>query len=152
MRIKLRRRILKGAGLVGCLLVGVAFARSLRHVDQWLAPEDRFVLGTELGAFFFVWEPNIFHYPGAEPIRGYSSSLLRDALIWRPRLEFARFSLVLPLWIPFVLLAIPTLVLWHRDRRCSPTGHCQRCGYDLTGNVSGRCPECGQGIRAQHVG
>ena len=21
--------------------------------------------------------------------------------------------------------------------------HCQRCGYNLTGNVSGRCPECG---------
>ena len=23
-------------------------------------------------------------------------------------------------------------------------GHCQRCGYDLTGNESGICPECGQ--------
>lgn len=22
-------------------------------------------------------------------------------------------------------------------------GHCSYCGYDLTGNVSGRCPECG---------
>ncbi len=22
-------------------------------------------------------------------------------------------------------------------------GHCQACGYDLTGNVSGKCPECG---------
>lgn len=22
-------------------------------------------------------------------------------------------------------------------------GHCQKCGYDLTGNVSGVCPECG---------
>jgi hypothetical protein len=21
--------------------------------------------------------------------------------------------------------------------------HCRRCGYDLTGNVSGACPECG---------
>ena len=25
-----------------------------------------------------------------------------------------------------------------------PPGHCQKCGYDLTGNVSGRCPECGE--------
>ena len=24
-----------------------------------------------------------------------------------------------------------------------PPGHCQKCGYDLTGNVSGVCPECG---------
>lgn len=22
-------------------------------------------------------------------------------------------------------------------------GHCHQCGYDLTANVSGRCPECG---------
>ena len=24
-----------------------------------------------------------------------------------------------------------------------PIGQCQTCGYDLTANVSGRCPECG---------
>jgi hypothetical protein len=29
-----------------------------------------------------------------------------------------------------------------RDRR-PPPHCCQGCGYDLTGNVSGRCPECG---------
>ena len=28
-------------------------------------------------------------------------------------------------------------------RRPYPRGHCRRCGYDLTGNTSGRCPECG---------
>jgi len=27
-----------------------------------------------------------------------------------------------------------------------PPGHCQRCGYNLRGNVSGRCPECGKPI------
>jgi hypothetical protein len=25
-----------------------------------------------------------------------------------------------------------------------PAGHCTACGYDLTGNVSGICPECGK--------
>ena len=25
-------------------------------------------------------------------------------------------------------------------------GLCTRCGYDLTGNVSGRCPECGEHV------
>ena len=34
-------------------------------------------------------------------------------------------------------------------RRCRraarmASGHCGKCGYDLTGNVSGRCPECGE--------
>ena len=47
-----------------------------------------------------------------------------------------------PLWIPFLLVALPTAFLWYLDRRIPP-GHCQRCGYDLTGNVSGRCSECG---------
>lgn len=27
-----------------------------------------------------------------------------------------------------------------------PPGHCRSCGYDLTGNVSGVCPECGSQI------
>jgi hypothetical protein len=25
-------------------------------------------------------------------------------------------------------------------------GFCQKCGYNLTGNVSGQCPECGTAI------
>ena len=28
-------------------------------------------------------------------------------------------------------------------RRRRRTGSCARCGYNLTGNVSGTCPECG---------
>jgi hypothetical protein len=27
-----------------------------------------------------------------------------------------------------------------------PIGHCQTCGYNLTGNVSGACPECGTAV------
>lgn len=36
--------------------------------------------------------------------------------------------------IPFLLLG----------SRRYPAGCCQKCGYDLTGNESGRCPECAQ--------
>lgn len=32
-----------------------------------------------------------------------------------------------------------------RRRRRIPPGRCA-CGYDLTGNVSGRCPECGRAV------
>ena len=31
-------------------------------------------------------------------------------------------------------------------RRLSETPECETCGYNLTGNVSGRCPECGTEI------
>ena len=41
--------------------------------------------------------------------------------------------------------AIPTVLLLQRHRRI-PVGHCRRCGYNLTGNVSGVCPECGTPI------
>ncbi|MCB9850953.1 MAG: hypothetical protein H6817_09655 [Phycisphaerales bacterium] len=33
--------------------------------------------------------------------------------------------------------------LWRK--RLSP-GRCSRCGYDLTGNVTGVCPECGERV------
>ena len=47
-----------------------------------------------------------------------------------------------PLWVLLLAIASPTAFLWYCARR-PPPGHCQRCGYDLTGNVSGRCSECG---------
>lgn len=49
----------------------------------------------------------------------------------------------LPLWIPFLLAGVPTAYLFLRGRQ-RPVGHCQGCGYDLTGNLSGTCPECGR--------
>lgn len=52
----------------------------------------------------------------------------------------------IPLWIPFLLVAIATVHMFWRDYRRIPSGHCQKCGYPLTGNTSGICPECGKRI------
>jgi len=54
-----------------------------------------------------------------------------------------RWYLVIPIWIPLTFIAVLTALLGHRARRQIPTGHCWRCGYDLTKNESGVCPECG---------
>ncbi len=35
---------------------------------------------------------------------------------------------------------------WWRTAR-HRRGRCRKCGYDLTGNVSGVCPECGAAVR-----
>ncbi|HPM24330.1 MAG TPA: hypothetical protein PLP66_10530 [Phycisphaerae bacterium] len=51
----------------------------------------------------------------------------------------------LPCWLAIAaaLLVILAVVRLRKHRR----GICARCGYDLTGNVSGRCPECGTPLR-----
>ena len=56
-----------------------------------------------------------------------------------------------PLGPPLFVIAVLTAFSWGRDRRRFPAGHCRRCGYDLTKNESGRCPECGVVI-AQEAG
>lgn len=58
---------------------------------------------------------------------------------------------IMPLWmIAGALMAWPAIavfVAWLK-RRMLDTGLCGSCGYDLTGNVSGTCPECGAGTGA----
>ena len=54
----------------------------------------------------------------------------------------------IPLWIIALLLAAYPLYVWARGphvrrRHRLKHGLCLECGYDLTGNVSGICPECG---------
>jgi hypothetical protein len=36
-----------------------------------------------------------------------------------------------------------------RLTRLPPSGHCRQCNYDLTGNTSGACPECGKEVEAE---
>ncbi len=49
------------------------------------------------------------------------------------------------------LLTIGLALLAHRCKATEnlPLGRCQRCGYNLTGNVSGICPECGTPVPAE---
>lgn len=57
-----------------------------------------------------------------------------------------------PVWFEtrylFLAFAIPTVWLWWRDRPRGRLGCCLRCGYDLTGNISGVCSECGLPVAA----
>jgi len=52
-----------------------------------------------------------------------------------------------PQILSFMLYSIAAWRHWfHPTKRRTPPGHCRNCDYDLTGNVSGICPECGQPI------
>lgn len=45
-------------------------------------------------------------------------------------------------WCLDWLIVVVTILLMRRQAAIPPT-HCQNCRYDLTGNESGICPECG---------
>ena len=62
---------------------------------------------------------------------------------WSP--VFSNGGVYIPLWIPFLAILMPSLIGWVRSRR-PPPGQCQDCSYDLTGNESGVCSECGTKI------
>jgi hypothetical protein len=59
------------------------------------------------------------------------------------------FGVILPHWLLAPLAGLPGVVwlAWGRRRVIrrgrKGAGRCVACGYDLTGNTSGRCPECG---------
>lgn len=68
------------------------------------------------------------------------------SMTWNYNESLRNCELILgfPLWLPFLLIAIPTgFLFWSDHRRRMRVGCCEKCGYDLTGNTTGRCPECG---------
>ncbi|MHC4796080.1 MAG: hypothetical protein ACYTF1_05495 [Planctomycetota bacterium] len=58
-----------------------------------------------------------------------------------------------PFWILLAAFAAYPLYvaanqshIWWQKRQRKRLGHCLNCGYNLTGNTSGICPECGKKI------
>lgn len=75
----------------------------------------------------------------AAPPGGVTATLLRRT-VWVPHWLVVLLTGVLPIW-------------WgvsagraYRRRRRGEIGRCRRCDYDLTGNTSGVCPECGSRV------
>ena len=63
-----------------------------------------------------------------------------------PALVGSRTVISIPDWeLATALLVLPVFTFWQWRRWkkiVSPSG-CTECGYNLTGNTSGTCPECG---------
>lgn len=85
-----------------------------------------------------------------EPI-GPWKSFKRNVLLTIPPLNVLSIAMGILTMEQGQRLADPwarTKVIWRRYRWRTPftpdDQHCGICGYDLTGNVSGRCPECGR--------
>ena len=148
------RRILKWTGVGLSLLILVTWTMSLWFKTEIYMSRNVYVVVSQNFLFTFFYDRDVtprdeqFHFTThvGKPIR------LRMPLLKYDYPDSTspgrRYSLlVLPFWLLLLLTAIPTAWLWHRDRRLisSSLDHrlCLRCGYDLTGNTSGVCPECG---------
>jgi len=71
------------------------------------------------------------------------ADMKREVYFGKPRIESDVIHV--PQWALFLLFAIPTAYLWWTGRPSSE-GLCRSCRYNLTGNTSGICPECGTPI------
>lgn len=93
---------------------------------------------------------------------GYSTTTPRvisqgRAFLWNRTRQpnYVRLSMCLPFWVPAVSLTIVAacLGLMPIIRKQFRMRHnlCMRCGYSLTGNESGVCPECGARVEKPPV-
>jgi hypothetical protein len=79
-----------------------------------------------------------FHPPASE---------VWEQLFGGARVRRDGLAIDLVVWTAGVYCLLTLLRAWrtraeHRRRR--QAGRCAKCGYDLTGNVTGVCPECGR--------
>ena len=165
------RRVVVWTGVALCAALLAVSAFTLRWSIYWLRSDYRADFCIDEGTAFCVWcmdgtpprstDPRTLAEPNDGIPVGWSLQsndhafewgMLRPrARIWDPRypghvVPWSR-AVQLPLWIPFLAIGVPCGLLWWRERRRVRPGHC-RCGYDLTGNVSGRCSECGAAVVA----
>ena len=135
------RRATKWMGLFGCALLVEVWILSLFWCFGNVGPTGiRYVVQ---GHAYITYHP-----PGSQTGLGWSFRRSDFGCVWWPshRVDMGRLARWwIPLWMPLLVIALPTAWFWKRDRR-PPPGHCTGCSYDLTGNESGVCPECGAPI------
>ena len=146
------RKILRWGSLSVFLLVGVAWLASTRW-QVWYAwslkilmSDDAQLLGIADGGVIYRsfhcigYEEYIIGSPGWHWAWGSG-----DFGFHKRRIESGefRYSAWIPMWPIVAGMSIPMLVTWVWPQKRIP-GTCRTCGYDLTGNVSGQCSECGE--------
>jgi hypothetical protein len=152
------RRWFKWAGVTVYSLLLVMWVFSIWGYVVWQVRVGnlnyQFILNAHL--FVIAWtdikllfSPPLQWRLGSYPMPHYLPELLLPKLIKQTvaagisNAGYCRWFM-LPMWIPLLIVAIPTAFLFWRDRRI--LGYCQKCDYNLTGNTSGICPECGEKI------
>ena len=143
------RSPLKWAGLAASLLLAFPWASSFHRIwDSWwdLALRSGYRVTINEGCIALVHAGR-----GANDVcEGFHPPAwhLSWQISLRPQVHRNETWIILPTWAAIAFVFLPTALIWRydlRQRRPKP-GHCLGCGYDLTGNQSGLCPECGTSV------
>ncbi len=140
-----KRRILKWIGFVLCGAIGILWALSLSTRIRY-SGGDTWYVRTHPGGILV--ERYTFSEAQGWEYGDYCSESYRH--VWWPfrgRTSSQTEYLGCPFWLTLMPTAIVTLLLCRFDQR-NQSG-CMNCGYNLTGNVSGVCPECGTSTDAK---
>ena len=141
---------------LGCIAFGAAWSVVLCFGLSFVVPGG-FVIAGPIALFAGGWVTGF-------AARSVCARPLLESLIINPGLWLCPVVWLLADWtIPegatvsllFIVSAWAGVVVGLRVRlkRAAPRqGHCATCGYDLTGNTSGRCPECGTPVKANAGG
>ena len=128
-------RVARWIGLASCVLLVVTSALSAFHPVVFGVHDVGWVVMVK-GAIVL----------GDRSIQGqlfFGSAEQPSLELWN---TWSRTGPVIVPVYPLLLFAIFSTMLVWRVGRPYPTNHCRTCGYNLTGNVSGRCPECGEAV------
>ena len=151
-RLGRTRRVVKWTGLFACVLIVAAWGASLRWEVLFVVVETDTAVVLVDGIVFVMWAnytlpPGNLGEPGWRVTRHDHGGAFQSQYGFLWPAPFVPLGLGgadrIPCWFLLLVAAIPTVFLFWRDRRRYPPGHCQKCGYDLTGNESGVCSECG---------
>jgi len=91
-----------------------------------------------------LWTNSVSDWAGFGRYEG--SIMIINNNTMRQILNIDAKGVVIPHWfLTLIFATLPAIWLfkWNKRRKRGPNA-CPGCGYDLTGNESGECPECGQ--------
>lgn len=141
-----RWRWIRDLGIAACAVLGALYLFSVFWTASWFLSVGPYVsagFGSVAVGYIDPHDPEF-----VAEMRGPDLQERDSPFEWWFRFGYestsytTRAGAAAPLWALLLGTALTTVYAWRRRRRLQ-TGHCMTCGYDLAGNVSAVCPECG---------